>query len=108
MNWRRWTVLGLVAFAAAVVVMSLLPWTWHGSLEVPPGVGSKTVSVQCGSIWGSATVKPPANLPYPISGTPCSQRGEDQVMSGVDILLAGAGLAFMARYTRRHASHSVI
>lgn len=101
---RRLATAGLLAFLAFVVVHAVIPWTSTLPLAIPPGVAPQSAVFSCGALWGPGYVHAPARMPYPAVGTPCSGRGTYRAMSGLDVLLAGAGLAVVMRWGRSRAA----
>jgi hypothetical protein len=93
---RRLAVLVLSAFVLVCVVMSVRPWSWHGTLLTPgttPTTATKAVTFECGPVWGSDYVTGPSHLLYPVNGTPCAERGMYRVLGVVNVALGLIGIA---------------
>lgn len=92
------TILGLFLFTGFVVFHAVTSYGWSGQTTPPAGVAVKTVSYTCGAPWGAAYVHGPATTAYRLTGVPCGQRGQYQlitVISGVlGVLGLGAALAW--------------
>ncbi len=93
-NWRRITVVVLVAFGLAVAVWATRPWSDTTPLVAPPGVKQPqpdTVKSKCGAPWGGASVKTPPTI-RPVVGTPCGGRSERRRLALFDDALAAVGI----------------
>jgi len=92
-------IIALLAFGLLVAVWATRTWTDTKPLVAPPGVKQQvpdTVKYQCGAPWGGARVHGPASTPRPVMGTPCSQRDERRRLAFVDVVLALAGIGYLA------------
>jgi hypothetical protein len=86
-------------FVTVGVVLAFLPWKWHSVVRTPPGVPGRTIVFDCGPPWGTNSARGPAS-PYPVVGTPCAERSQYRVMTGVDVLLGGIGIVVVVRWAR--------
>ncbi len=90
----------MAAFVLAILVISFLPWRWHGRLATPAGQPVHNVVYHCGAPFGVAYVRGPVDLPYPVIGAPCSQRRQYQIMGVADIAVGLVGLAVVLSWGR--------
>ncbi|HLI54217.1 MAG TPA: hypothetical protein VKU88_07825 [Acidimicrobiales bacterium] len=93
---RRVILAGLLVFLGFVVFHSVTPWSWSAPQAAPAGVTARQVSYTCGPLWGSGYVHGPPSTAYPLQGTPCAHRASAQLVSGVDVAIALAGVAVVA------------
>ena len=94
---RRIVAAALVAFAVAACVLSFLPSKWHSQIASPV---PKNVTYTCGAAWGAAYAHGPVTTLYRAVGKPCGERRTYQIVGGVDVLFAAAGLVVLARWGR--------
>jgi hypothetical protein len=78
---------GIIVVLGFVVYHAFSPWGWTGQLKVPTGAPARSVSYTCGPPWGSGYVHGPDTTAYPLDATPCGERGQYQIMIGVDVLV---------------------
>jgi hypothetical protein len=94
----RWLILAaLLVFVVIVGVHAVTPWKWSGQTAAPV---PQSVYFRCGAPWGAAYVHGPTTTAYPLVATPCGQRSDLRVLSGVDLLLGALGLIAVATWGR--------
>jgi hypothetical protein len=94
---------GIIVVVGFIVYHAVSPWAWTGQLKVPKGVPDQSLSYSCGPPWGSGYVHGPATTAYPLDGTPCGQRGQYQIMIGVDVVIGIFAVSAMGLWSRtRH------
>jgi hypothetical protein len=90
-------------FGLYIAYHALSSSTMHVSLDTPAGQPGESVTYTCGPPWGSDYVHGPAHPKYPLSFVPCATRNSDRTMSGVDVILALAGIVITLNWARfRH------
>jgi hypothetical protein len=92
------------AFTLAILLLSLLPHKWHGTLVTPPGVPAQNVVYTCGPAWGSDYVHGPTNLQYPVSGTPCGDREQLRFTGVLDVALGLSAVSIVVFWTGQSAA----
>ncbi|MBV9256096.1 MAG: hypothetical protein JO054_17815 [Actinobacteria bacterium] len=106
-SWRRYTILGLVAFLVGVAIWASMSWTDTINYDVPKGQAAPApVKVDCGHLFGSrpstATRVVPANTNYKLSHTPCDGRTSRQVLAiGDGVLGVVALIVLVTRFPAR-------
>jgi hypothetical protein len=100
---RRIFLLGLLAFVAFNLVHAVMSYGWSGELQTPPGAAAVEVSYTCGPPFGSGYVHGPATTAYPLSGKPCGQRTQYQLLTVIDVLLGVGGIALVLGWERARA-----
>jgi hypothetical protein len=91
---------GIIVVLGFVVYHAVSPWGWTGQLKVPKGVADQSVSYTCGPPWGSGYVHGPETPAYPVDGKPCGQRGQYQIMIGVDLVIGTFALSAIGLWSR--------
>lgn len=107
MKWRRFAAVLLAVFLVFVVVHSLLSEHWVGTMTDPTtGQVLSSPAYECGPLWGVKHVVGPRATQFPLATPPCADRGTLQVLSGVDLLIAGGGLfAVFLWYRKARRDH---
>jgi hypothetical protein len=106
MSWhRRLIVAGLTVFMVFVVAHALLPQSWKGQATVPGLTSAVNVTYQCGAALGSAYVHGPTPTKYAadaryVSGIPCGDRRQLQMITLVDVFLGMIGIALVVSWGR--------
>jgi hypothetical protein len=101
---RRLVIAGLVLFLCFSLFHAFRPYGWSGQTAPPPGVAIKNVSYTCAAPWEAGYVHGPATTPYPLSGTPCSERSQYQIMLAVDVFLVALALGVALSWRRKGAA----
>lgn len=92
---------GTIVILGFVLYHAVSPWGWTGQLRVPTGMPDQSISYTCGPPWGSGYVHGPDSAPaYPVVGTPCGERGQYQIMIGVDVLVGVFAVVAIGLWSR--------
>jgi hypothetical protein len=106
MSLHRWLIVaGLVVFMVFVVAHALVPQSWKGQATVPGIATAVNVTYQCGAALGSAYVHGPTPAKYAadaiyVSGIPCGDRRQLQMITLVDVVLGLVGIAIVVCWGR--------
>lgn len=99
-SWRRYTILGVLAFIAGVAVWASMAWTDTVNFDVAKGqTAPAPVKFDCGHLFGSrpsggGSHAVPANGPK-LSHKPCSGRTSRRVLVFLDGAVGVAALVLL-------------
>jgi hypothetical protein len=102
-SWRRYTILGLLAFIAGVAVWATMSWTDGINYNVPKGqTAPPPMKVACGHLFGGSTPSTGTRIlsanaanDSRLSHKPCSGRTSRQVLVFLDGAVGVAALVLL-------------
>jgi hypothetical protein len=105
-SWRRYTVIGVLAFLAGVAAWSTMAWTDTVNYDVPKGqTAPPPVKADCGHLFGSGPSKRGSFGTSPgakLSHAPCSGRTGRRVLVVLDAVVGAAVLfVLVTRFSPR-------
>ncbi|MBV8560162.1 MAG: hypothetical protein JO050_05275 [Acidimicrobiia bacterium] len=104
-NWKRAAVVGLLIWAALILVWAGRPWTATIPLKTPKAVPAAAAKFRCGAPLGTNTASSllsPTSTAYALSGSPCGGRTARRNLAYADVVIAGALVLVIAGARARH------